>query len=168
MFKKKPIEEWYFKTSCLRLITMMMTVIIISGCSSPEKSGKTNPAKAAADVSATSEEPPVQSLKQTFAGMGAEETVEYINRLTESPFSVKTEDGALWLVASNGNGANLVITVLIHQKFTDSGKEYHKYYFTLKNAPNPEQMAPFMIMTEEMNHGEMIHALQRLQELARE
>lgn len=168
MKEMKPVHGKMSVSWSVVCVLLVVSVLIVSGCSrdkGEEKPSVTAPAEQPSEEKTVS---PVQSLKQMYDGMGDQETLDRINGFIDESYSLDRKDGALWLVAPNGNEANLAISDLMHQPFTKDGVDYHRYFFSLKNIGNPEQLAPFQMVTEEENHGEMIHALQHLQELARE
>jgi|GEM_PF-1605894 len=168
MNEMKPVQGKMSFTWSVVFVFLVVLGITVSGCSRDKGEDKTPVATTVEQPSGEKNVSPVQSLKQMYAGMGDQETLDRINGFIDESYSLGRKDGALWLVAPNGNEANLAIADLMHEPFTKDGVEYHRYFFSLKNIGNPEQLAPFQMVTEEENHGEMIHALQHLQELARE
>jgi hypothetical protein len=106
---------------------------------------------------------PLAAEKALISGMDADQALNYMNDLSETDCSLEERDNGLWIVAENGNEANMTITSvnIIHRNFILDDVQKHKYGFGVGGYEGP-----VFFVTEEENHDLMLYALQHLKKLA--
>jgi hypothetical protein len=145
------------------LLLCLILLFAMTGCGGGDASEESNPRPKKAPAVKKAAEDPLAAEKAEISAMDAQQVLDYINNISEPDCSLEyKDDNAMWIIAENGNGANVKITHLIHQKFTKDEKEFHKYGFGIAGGEGL-----YLFYTEEENHPLMLYALEHLHKLAK-
>ncbi len=144
------------------LLLCFMLLFVVTGCGKEDSPKIATPKLKNPQAAKQIVEDPLAAEKAEISEMDAQKVFDYINYLSEADCSLEIkDDGAMWVVSENGNGANVRATDIVDRTFKKDDKEYHKYGFGIEGHEGV-----FFFYTEEENHPLMLYAIRHLKKLA--